>query len=223
MLTLKIEKRDKTEKPKDLRTKGFLPAVFYGRKEQSTLISTKLNEFEKIFKNVGESSVFIISGVGDDKEVLIQAVDLDPVTETPRHADFYVIEKGKKIIVSIPIKFVGVSPAVKDLGGILVKVLYELEIETFPKDLPHEIEVDISPITDFEEHIQAKDIKLPQGVTLKTDPEEILALVSEAKEEKEEEEPVDISEIEVEQKGKKEEDESGDDSKSGAEGSSEKE
>lgn len=222
MLTLKIEKRDKKERPKELRTKGLLPAVFYGRKEQSTPISAKLNEFEKIFKKVGESSVFVISGVGDDKEVLIQAVDFDPVTEIPRHADFYVIEKGKKITVSVPIKFVGISPAVKDLGGILVKVLYELEIETFPKDLPHEIEVDISPITKFEEHIQAKDIKLPQGVVLKTDPEEIVALVSEAKDEKEEE-TVDISDIEVEQKGKKETDGPKDNGKSETEDSSERE
>ncbi len=221
MVTLKIEKRSKAEKSKDLRNKGFIPAVFYGRKEQSTPISVKLNEFEKVFKNVGESSVFVISGVGDDKEVLIQAVSVDPVTETPRHADFYVIEKGKKITVSVPIKFVGISSAVKDLGGILVKVLYELEIETFPKDLPHEIEVDISHIANLEDHIQAKDVKLPQEVSLKTDPEEVLVLVSEAKEEEEEEEPADMSEIEVEQKGKKEEPE--DESKSEVGSPSEKE
>ena len=85
--------------------------------------------------------------------------------------------------------------------------MYEIEIEAMPKDLPHEIEVDISSLVDFESQIHASDIVLPAGVVLITGPEEVIALVQEANEEVDETpvEAVDISSIEVEKKGKKEE------------------
>jgi len=89
----------------------------------------------------------------------------------------------------------------------LIKVLYELNIKAMPKDLPHEIKVDISPLENFESRILAKYIKLPEGVELQEKPEEVVALVEEVKEEVEvvEATPVDLSAIEVEKKGKKEE------------------
>jgi large subunit ribosomal protein L25 len=90
----------------------------------------------------------------------------------------------------------------------------ELKIEAMPKDLPHEIKVDISALATFESQILAKDIALPSGVALVESPDEVVALVSEAKEEVEEvAAPVDLSTIEVEKKGKKEEE--------GAEGAAE--
>jgi large subunit ribosomal protein L25 len=121
----------------------------------------------------------------------------------PRHADFYVIEKGAKVKVDVQLVFDGVSPAVKDLGGILVKVLREVEIEAGAKDLPHELRVDISTLVDLKSVIHAKDLALPTGVTLITKADEIVASIAEAKEEVEEAPTaVDMSAIEVEKKGK---------------------
>ncbi len=120
----------------------------------------------------------------------------------PRHADFYIIEKGKKVKVNIPLVFTGVSPAVKDKGAILVKVARELEIEASPRELPHELTVDISLLVDFSSVVHAHDIKLPPGVTLISGGLEIIASVSEAKEEVEEVKPIDMSAIEVTKKGK---------------------
>lgn len=184
-----------------------MPAVFYGKKEKSTPVSVSLAEFLKVWKKAGESSVVALKREGgEDLEALIHEVDLDPVTDTPRHADFYVFEKGHKIEVHIPLEFVGVAPGVKDLGGTLVKVLRELKIEAMPKDLPHEIKVDISTLTNFDSQILAKDIVLPSGVTLVEGADEVVALVAEAKEIVEEvSAPIDLSAIEVEKKGKKEE------------------
>ncbi len=179
-----------------------MPAVFYGKKEKSTPISITKSKFKKIWKEAGESSVIELSGKGIEAEALIQDVDFDPVTDEPRHADFYVFEKGKKISINAPLEFVGVSPAVKDLGGTLVKVMYELEIEAMPKDLPHSINVDISSLVNFDSIISAKDIKLPEGVFLITKPDEVIASVYEAKEEVEEAAPVDLASIEVQKKGK---------------------
>ena len=114
----------------------------------------------------------------------------------------------KLVEVNIPINFVGVSEAVKTLGGSLVKVMHEIEVEAEASNLPHEIDVDISALVDFESRIHVKDIKLASGVTFVTDPEEVVALVAPSREEAEEEvvAPVDVSEIGLsEKKGKKEE------------------
>ncbi len=209
MLSLNIEKRDNSVSLANLRSKGVMPAVFYGKKEVSTPVSVKLADFIKVWKKAGESTVVSLKVAGGDEvEALIHDIDFNPVTDVPRHADFYVFEKGHKIEVDIPIAFTGIAPAVKDLGGTLVKVMRELKIEAMPKDLPHEIVVDVSSLVTFENQILVKDIVLPAGVSLVDGAEEVVALVTPAKEEVEEEVvPVDLSAIEVEKKGKKDEEE----------------
>ena len=202
MITLKVEKRDIKEPLGEMRKSGFMPAVFYGKKEAATSIKLPFAIFEKTLKDAGESTILHLEGKDIDVDVLIHEVDLDPVTDKPRHADFYAIEKGKKLSIPVPLEFIGVAPAVKDLGGILVKVMHEIEIEALPKDLPHKIEVDISKLATFDSVVTAADIKLPEGVSLKVKPEEVVASVYEPKEEVVEVAPVDLSAIEVAKKGK---------------------
>jgi large subunit ribosomal protein L25 len=185
---------------------GLMPAVFYGKKTPSTPISLALKDFIKVWKVAGESGVVTIKTPKATFDALIHEVDVDPVTDVPRHADFYVFEKGKKLEVSIPLEFEGVSPAVKDLGGSLVKVLHELKISAEPQNLPHEIKVDISSLVTFDDVIIASQIKLPTGVNLEENPEEVVASAARPKEdEPQESAPIDLSAIEVEKKGKKEE------------------
>jgi large subunit ribosomal protein L25 len=206
MLSLKAEIRDIEAKPDDIRKAGKIPAVFYGKKQASTPIAIKKTDFLKVWKEAGESSVISIETPEGEVESLIHDIDFDPVTGAPRHADFYVFEKGHKVRVEVPIEFTGVSPAIKDLGGTLVKVLHALKIEAMPKDLPHNLTIGIESLISFESQILAKEIALPEGVTLLENPEEVVALVSAPREEKEEEAaPIDLSAIEVEKKGKEEE------------------
>ena len=203
---MKAEIRNKTDKLEQIRKAGKVPAVFYGKKEASTAISIPKIDFLKVWKEAGESSVVTLETPEGTKESLIQDVDLDPITGIPRHADFYVFEKGHKVEVELPIEFIGISPAVKDLGGMLVKVLHEIKVEAMPKDLPHNIEIDISTLVNFGDQILAKNIVVPAGVELKEHSEEVVALISAPREEKEEETAsIDLSEIEVEKKGKEEE------------------
>ena len=205
MHTLAIKERAST-KNSAIREAGSIPAVMYGRHEKSTPIEIELKAFEKIFKTAGESTVIELTGLGSAKQALIHEVDTDPVTGTPRHADFYVIEKGQKVTVSVPLAFVGVSSAVKDHGGILVKVIHELEIEVDPTELPHEIEVDISRLATLDDQVTVKDLNLPVSAVPQIEMDEVVAMVSIAKDEPEEPAgPVDLSAIEVEKKGKKEE------------------
>jgi large subunit ribosomal protein L25 len=206
MLTLKAEIRDvKTTTPATIRKAGKIPAVFYGKKEASTSISIPKLDFMKVWKEAGESSVVKLDTPDGEKESFIHDVDIDPVSGAPRHADFYVFEKGHKVEVALPLEFTGVSPAVKDLGGTLVKVLHEIKVEAMPKDLPHNLVIDISALAQFGDQILAGQIALPHGVELKETTEEVVATVSAPREEKEEEvAPMDLSSIEVEKKGKEE-------------------
>jgi large subunit ribosomal protein L25 len=193
-----------------LRKEGKLPAIVYGKREGATPIALDLKEFEKALREAGESTLITLQGLeGGPKQVLIHDVDIEPVREVPRHADLYVIEKGQKVQVHVPINFIGNAAAERELGGILVKVLHEIEVEAEPVNLPHAIDADVSDLAAFDSQLLAKELKLPPGVVLVTNPEEVVALVQEPKEEVEEETaaPIDMSQIEVEKKGKKEEEE----------------
>lgn len=206
-INIKAEKRTKIGKLEALRKEGFMPAVYYGHKKESTPIQIKKSDFLKVWKNAGESTVIKLETPEGEVEALIHDVDTDPITSEPRHADFYVFEKGHKVEVAVPLEFIGISPAVKDLGGVLMKILHEIKVKSEPSNLPHQIEVDISPILELEGQILAKDITMPKGVELMEHPEEVIVTVATPKAEEKEEvvAPVDLSQIEVEKKGKTEE------------------
>jgi large subunit ribosomal protein L25 len=205
-MELAVTKRDKATKVKALREEGILPAVLYGRSEESTPISVDRKAFEKVFKAAGESSVVTITGLGANKSTLIQQVDVHPVSGAVLHADFYAIEKGQKVTVSIPLEFDGVAPAVKELGGILTKVMHEIEIECEPAELPKAIHVDVSVLATLEDQIKVSDLKFPPSAKVSIDMDEVVAMISVAKEEPVEVAPVDLSTIETSvERGKKEE------------------
>ncbi len=206
MIKLEAQKRDKTASLEALRKEGKMPAVFYGKKTESTPISISQKDFMKSWREAGESGVITIVTPAGSFDTLLKDVDIDPITDAPRHADFYVFEKGKKVEVAVPLDFVGVSAAVKDLGGNLIKTLHELKISAEPQNLPHDIKVDISSLKEIGMVILASQIELPKGVDLVENAEEVVASVAAPQEEKEEV-PVDLSAIEVEKKGKKEEEE----------------
>jgi len=204
MLELSVNHREKIGNLKSLRKGGIMPAIMYGKKQEATPISMTQADFVKIWKKAGESTVVTLkTDDGKAYDALIHEVDFDPVTDLPRHADFYVFDKDHKLEIDVPLEFVGVSAGVKEHGGLLVKVLHELKIEAMPKDLPHQVEVDISSLAEIGSQILAKEISLPSGVTLLENSEEVVALIAEPKEEEETpSEPVDLSSIEVEKKGK---------------------
>lgn len=205
MITLQATKREETGKrAKRLVESGMLPGVVYGPKQDATSITLNGRDFEKVLRDAGESSVIELSGLGAPLQVLIHEVDLDPVTSLPRHVDLYAIEKGAKVEVAVPLEFIGESAAVK-AGANLVKVMHELEIEADAANLPQHIEVDISVLAEVGAQIHVSDLKIPAGVEVKADAEQIVALIQEVEVEEEAPAAVDMSAIEVEKKGKEEE------------------
>lgn len=186
MLTLTLETRDIKESNDVLRARGLTPVVFYGPKEASQAGAVPTAKLESIWKDAGETTLVHLEGFGTTKETLIHDVQIHPVTGRIVHADFYVLEKGKKVEVPVQLHFVGESPAEK-AGFILVKALYEIEIEVAAAELPHHLDVDISKLINLGDHITVADIVLPKSATLNTDSEETVVSVTEFKEVKEEE------------------------------------
>ncbi len=207
MVKLSYETRDPKVSLSALRKGGKVPVVLYGRKHEAEMGQVELKAFCKVFGKVGESQIVSLEGPTATHEVLVHELQLDPVRDFPVHVDFLVIEKGRKVEVAVPLNFVGVAPAEKDLHGNIIKTMHEVEIEAMPKDLPAHLDVDLSILVDFNSQIHARDIALPSGVVLKTDPDEVVATAEEAVEE-DLSVPVegpDLAAIAVEEKGKKEE------------------
>ena len=194
-----------TRQAKETKKEGCIPAVYYGAHAKSTPIFINSIDFGKVFAQAGESSTVTLVTEHGPEVALVQDVQRDPVKGHPIHVDFYVIEKGQKVHVQIPLHLTGESQAVKE-GHVLIQVMHELSVEGEPSSLPHEFNVDISSLIAVDSVIHVSDITLPKGVELyHIESTDTVVAISAAKEE-EEVAPVaiDLSAIEVEKKGKKE-------------------
>ncbi len=206
MLTLTITPRTAggTTQADLVRQEGRMPAVVSGPKQEALSVSILLSEMEAVLRHGGESSLIELQGMGAPISAQIRDLDLDPVTSVPRHADFYAVEKGAKITLTVPLTFVGDAMAAK-VGANIVKVLHEIEIEAAADKLPHEIEVDISPLQALDDQIRVADLVAPNGVAFVTDADEVVVIAQAPADEESDESPVlDMSAIEVEKKGKAE-------------------
>lgn len=170
---------------KSLRQEGLVPGVVYGRGFDPLSLQVNAKDFEKAYKEAGQSTLVYLDLDGKNYPTIIQDVTLDPVSDRFLHADFYKVSLDEKITAYVPVVLVGESPAVKDLQGILVKNINELEVEAFPQDLPHQIDVDISLLKNFHDHITVGDLKISDKVELKANPADSIVLVQEPRSEEE--------------------------------------
>lgn len=204
-VTLSAEKREVSKKTKALLAEGLMPGVVYGPKQPAMAVSLSKKEFDRVFKEAGESTIIELSGVAAaPMQVLVKEVVFAPTKGGIVHVDFYAIEKGKKITATIPLHLMGEAPAAK-AGGVINHVLHEVEVECMPNDLPSHIDVDISGLAAIEDRLLVSDLKVGRGVEILTGAEEVVVVVGEPAAEEEAEPVADLSTIEVEQKGKTEE------------------
>lgn len=178
MTKLKAQVRE-NKNNKQVRKTGGIPAVLYGHKVKNMNLTLDARSFPKIYKEAGESTVLDlhVDGENAERNIIIHEVAYEPVVGTILHVDLYEVKKGEKVKVSVPLEFVGESNAVKAENGVLVKNIYKIEIEALPKDLPHEIVVDISKLATFDDVITIGDLSLPAGVHVHGDSKEIIAKV----------------------------------------------
>jgi large subunit ribosomal protein L25 len=181
MLSLSAKIRKETgKKSQSLRDKGLLPAVLYGPKLKNINLAVDLKAFQNALNEAGESTLvqLEIDGAKEKYLVLIHDLIRDPLTDFPIHVDFYQPSLKKEILAKIPIILDGEAPAVKNLGGTLIKNINEVEVKALPELLPKEIRVDVSSLDTFEKHILVKDLKVAEGVKIQRGLEEIVARVS---------------------------------------------
>jgi len=173
-------------KVKHLRKEGLLPATVYGKAFESLLVQFNAAEVEKLFSDIGEST--LVEVILDEKEklpVLFRNPQYHAIEGNLIHIDCYKVNLKEKISAMVPIEFIGESQAVKD-GNTLVTVTDEVEIEALPADLPESIEVDLSVLDNLEAVVTVKDLKIDTSkLEILTDAEQLIAKVEEPRAEEE--------------------------------------
>jgi large subunit ribosomal protein L25 len=179
-LKSKIRTEVGTEKKLNaFRKKGIIPAVVYGNKVKPRNLWVNYLDFKRVFEKAGENTVIELEIEEKEKvNTLIHDIQHDPLSNIFSHVDFFQIRMDEKIESNIPLEFLGESPAVKELGGILVKSLDEIKVSCLPGDLPSKIEVNISKIKTFEDHIKVKDLEISDKVKVLDEEDMVVALVT---------------------------------------------
>jgi large subunit ribosomal protein L25 len=146
------------------RREGFIPAVVYGEGQTGTNILLEAIEFQKQYKkSIGEVAIFELNLGENTIKAFIKEKQIHPLTREFLHVDFVELHKGKPITLNIPIHFTGVAKGTK-AGGLLELLHRTLEVSCLPKDIPDEINVDVSNL-DVGEATHFKDVVLPENVT----------------------------------------------------------
>lgn len=155
-------------KGEKVRKEGLLPAVVYGAgSSESESISLVYNDFLKLYNEAGESSLIDFDIDNKDAgKILVHSVQYDPVSGRVAHVDLRKIDMKKIIDASIELVFINEAPAVKELGGTLVKNFDSIDVECLPEDLINHIDVDLSTLKTFEDAITVADLVVSKEVKI---------------------------------------------------------
>lgn len=189
---------------KQLRRQGRLPAVLYGKSIEPISVTLDLREANRILPRITASHLITVEVDGDQHNALVREKQFHPVLGKLIHIDFMVVSLTEKLRANVTLHLEGESSAVRDLNGVLVSGIEEIEVECLPQDLPESIVVDVSSLSEFGAAIHVRDIKLSENIRVLTDLDEMVAIIT-APEAEEVVEAVAEVEPEVIEKGKKEE------------------
>ncbi len=165
--------------PEQVRRAGFIPAVLYGHGVENLTVAVERRALLKLLPSLSSSTLMTLTiDEGDARKVLVHEIQRHPLTGLPTHIDFYQVKLTEKIRAEVPLVFDGVAPAVKDLGGTLVKSLDEVKVSALPEDLPEHFDVDVTRLARFEDRIRVRDLSLPPGVEVLDDADEVVAVVT---------------------------------------------
>ncbi len=153
-----------------LRQDKKIPAVIYGAGIEPKNITIDYREFIRVYRETGKSSLLDLEIDGKEAvKVLIQDFQQGVLHDEVTHVDFRAIDLSKPIDIDVKIHFIGESPAVKGLGGTLVRALETVSIRCLPSNLPSHLDVDLSSLATFEDSITVGQIVLPQGIEILDD------------------------------------------------------
>lgn len=188
ILEAQMRKDTGTGRVNRLRKQAIIPTVVYGEGRKTLTIQVRSKDFVNLMSaHHGESFVLNLRIKEDlkneDKAVLIKHVQHNPVTDDVVHIDFNQISLTKKIRVKVPVAAKGESVGVKQDGGVLDHILWEIEVECLPTQIPKSVEVDVTALK-VGDSIHVRNLIIPQGLKVFNDPEAtVLAVVAPTKEE----------------------------------------
>lgn len=160
---------------KRLRREGMIPGVVYGPViDQTISVTVDRRDFDKFYWEHGHSTIFKLRWDGGEETVLIREVQEDPVRQDPLHIDFFAPNLREKLRAMVPVVL---HNQAEEMRGLLNTILYEVEVEALPMDLPHQIDADIANLTEVGDHLMVSDLEMPAKVDLITDPETTIATV----------------------------------------------
>jgi large subunit ribosomal protein L25 len=186
---LVVETRQVTgKKVAALRRAGILPGNIFGKGIESKSIQLETELLERTLKTAVANEVIDLK-VGKDAAhpVVIYKIQRNPLNGSFLHADFYQVQLREKMRADVPIVLIGESEAVTTYNGVLLETLNSVQVEALPLDLPSSIEVDVSVIKELEGAIHVGALKVPEGVTILTDPEIMIVKVASPRVEEDEE------------------------------------
>lgn len=153
------------KKVAQLRRKGVLPGVVFGGHKDSAPVQTDLRSFERSYRRWGNTTLLSLEGLdGDAIPALIHDVARDTLTGNLLHVDFQRVSLTEKTHAEVPLRFVHESPAVKTLGAVLVHARDHVTVEAFPQDIPHAIEVDLSPLIEIDDALYVRDLVVDKTI-----------------------------------------------------------
>ncbi len=152
-----------------IRAEKKIPAVVYGGHKEPVSVTVSVKDLEKIVK-AGKNTLVEMDLNGAKELALVKEIQYHAVTDNPIHADFQRVSMKDKMNVVVPLKLEGTPADVANYGAIIEHILREIEVRALVSAIPHEIVLDITPMT-INKGLLAGDIKLPEGVELVTDAE----------------------------------------------------
>jgi len=189
-LNIKASKRDVLgKKTRFMRREGTTPTHLFGHGIDSLSLQCDTAKLQRIIARAGMTRLIALEVEGDKEShsVFIREIQREPCSGGLFHVDFYQVKSTEKIRVDVPIILIGEAPAMKEKGRTLTHSLTSLSVESLPDKLPPQIEVDLSSLEEVEQAIFVRDISLSPDVTVVTDPDQMVARVSEARVVEEEE------------------------------------
>jgi large subunit ribosomal protein L25 len=191
MATIDLSARPRTvlgKKVKRLRREGIVPANIYGHNVTSTAIEAPHLELRRVIRSAGHTGLVRINLDGEraPRTTVIRSIQRKFTTGDVIHVDFQEVSLTEKMTVRVPVMLTGTAP-VSDLGGLVVQVLDNVEVECLPGDIPSHFEADISGMIEMTSQVQARDLPLPENVTLLSDDTLLIASVTIETQEEEEE------------------------------------
>ena len=192
-IKLEASRRNVTgKKVKALRREGHLPAVIYGKHMDPLPILLVLRSTTKIQREVSRATILTIDVEGEEFTTLVRERQRGILTGEYEHIDFLAISMTETVRTQVNVFVEGQSPAEEEFGAVVMTGADSIEVEALPGDLPESLTVDVSVLVNIGDTITVADLDLPKGVSVLSEPTEMLAVltvpVAEIMEEEEEEE-----------------------------------